>query len=298
MASGALVWIRRDLRLEDHRALSEATAKHDRVAVAFVYDSVILDQLVDRDDRRLTFIHQSLDEVATNLRDRGSDLITRVGDPVEIIPQLAKELGVEHVYANHDDDPYALRRDESVSKMLVASQCGFTTFKDCVVFERDEIVKDDGSPYRVYTPYSKAWKNALRPADYAEFHLDQSRFWPADQLPKPRGNQDIKSIGFESSDLIVEPGTSGAKKALAGFEKVMPEYGKARDFPDRHGTSMISVHLRHGTISVRECVRLALSQNNPGATKWLNELIWRDFYHMILAQFPFVVDDSFRPEYR
>jgi deoxyribodipyrimidine photo-lyase len=294
----ALCWIRRDLRLNDHRALSEATQNHSRVAVAFVYDTQILDELPDRDDRRLTFIHAALDEVDEELRAKGSCLLARYGDPVEVIPRLAAELGAEKVYANHDDDPYALRRDARVAEALRKDGRELVTFKDCVVFERDEVIKSDGDPYRVYTPYSIVWMARLSPADYAEAKVDGARFWPAKALPLEKGNLALPEVGFTRSELIVPTGRSGAVCRLRAFEERIAEYAEERDYPDREGTSTISVHLRHGTLGIREAVRAALRHESAGATKWLKELIWRDFYHMILAQFPFVVDQAFRPEYR
>lgn len=296
--SDALCWIRRDLRLTDHRALSEATQNHPRVAVAFVYDTQILDDLPDRDDRRVTFIHAALDEVDDELRTKGSRLLARHGDPVDVIPRLAAELGVQKVYANHDDDPYALRRDAQVAEALRQDGRDLITFKDCVIFERDEIVKDDGEPYRVYTPYSAAWMAKLSPADYAEAKVGDARFWPAKQLPAEQGNLTLADVGFTRNQPIVPTGRSGALARLRAFERRIAAYARVRDYPDRDGTSMLSVHLRHGTLSIREAVRTALRHDNAGATKWLKELIWRDFYHMILAQFPFVVHEAFRPEYR
>ncbi len=289
-----LVWLRRDLRLHDHTALAEATRHASRVAVAFVYDTVILDELSDRSDRRVFFIHQSLEEVADRLREAGSDLIALPGDPLTEIPALARRLGVDAVYCSHDDDPYALKRDRQVARELGEIQ--FESFKDHVIFERQEVMNQSGEPYRVYTPYMKAWRSQFDPKMAAPREPDLGRLWPAAEL-KSTGNLSLGDIGFEENSLWVPPGSAGGHERLSGFVKQMEEYGERRDYPGIDGTSGLSVHLRHGTVSIRECVRAALNHPSKGAEKWFNELIWREFYHMILANFPHVVESSFREEY-
>lgn len=301
MNATALVWIRRDLRLHDHAALAAATAEHERVAVVFVYDRLILDGLPDRDDKRLTFIHASLDEVDAGLRAQGSALLTVHGDPTEEIPALARRLGVEVVYTNHDDDPYALARDAEVSTTLLALGVGFRTFKDCVVFERREVLTQGGEPYKVFTPYSRAWWALLSARAMAEHTVTEGRFAPVAALEKGGvrvGNHTLEEIGFTRGELWLEPGTRGGQERLEQFADRMGRYEEERNFPALNSTSGLSVHLRHGTISVRECLRFAQRHDSPGAVKWTTELIWRDFYHMILSQFPHVVDTAFQPAYQ
>ncbi len=296
----ALCWLRRDLRLCDHTALHRATESADVVFVVFVYDTKILAALPDKDDRRVTFIHQSVEDVAESLRQVGSSLLTLYGDPVEEVPQLALDLKAETVFAAHDDDPYALRRDAEVRGRLAGSRIGFETVKDHVVFERREIVTDSGQPYKVFTPYCRAWRSRLSVGDVAEQPVDVARFHRAREDPAGRavqGNRELSQLGFVRSELWLAPGERGARRQLDGFTALMKDYASQRDYPARSGTSGLSVHLRHGTVSVRACVRRALEQGSEGATKWLNEIVWREFYHMVLSTSPRVVDKAFRSEF-
>ena len=297
MPGDALCWIRRDLRLHDHAALSAATAHHQRVAVVFVFDALILNALEDRDDKRVTFIYESLAEIDAALRARGSRLIVLHGDPVELIPRLAQELRVDAVYANHDDEPYAIARDQSVARTLQSQSQKLNTFKDHVIFERQEVTTQSGGDFRVYTPYMRAWRARLRPADVAERSVDDKSFWL--NLPESAPALAPLSVyGFQSSELWLKPGASGGKERLDAFTQDLPHYGQRRDFPAISGTSGLSVHLRFGTISIREAVRHAQRHDSAGSTKWLNELIWRDFYQMIMSRFPRAMTTSFKPEYR
>lgn len=294
----SLCWIRRDLRVHDHRALFEACASGLRTAVVFVFDKVILDALADKTDRRLTFILESLREVDSRLREQGSRLLILYGDPLEEIPRLAALLNARVIYTNHDDDPYAVERDREVSQRLDAVGSNLKTFKDCVVFEKDEVMNQSGAEFKVYTPYSKAWKAKLTQADYQSYDPDLSRLAPVADLPDDLAPfLEYTDIGFTRNDLWLEPGATGGQERLEWFLEKMPNYSETRDIPSIEGTSGLSVHLRHGTVSIRECVRAARSQNGKGAEKWLNELIWREFYHMILARFPHVVNQPFQHQY-
>ncbi len=269
------------------------------MAVLFVYDKAILDELSDRSDKRLTFIQESLRELDEGLRRKGSRLITLHGDPLEEIPDLANQLGAEAVYASHDDDPYALKRDAEVSQRLSRDSRKLKTFKDCVVFERSEVQNKSGLPFRVFTPFSKAWKSKLTPLDCQEYRPDLEALVSADHLDSScRGLRTYEEIGFAQSDLWLEPGAQAGQDRLAKFLYRILAYKEERDFPALGSTSGLSVHLRHGTISIRECVRAALADESDGSAKWLDELIWREFYHMILALFPHVVSQPFQPQYR
>lgn len=294
-----LCWIRRDLRLHDHRALYEATHSGARVAVVFVYDKIILDQLSDPADKRLTFIQESLREVDEGLKEKGSRLITLHGDPLDEIPALADRLGAESVYASHDDDPYALKRDAEAGRRLAYSGRELKTAKDCVVFERSEVVNQAGLPFRVFTPYSKAWKALVTPQDLRDFQPDLQSLLPLNQLDSEiPGLKSYEEVGFRESHLWLQPGCRAGQERLADFLQKVHAYKEERDFPALGSTSGLSVHLRHGTVSIRECVRAALSLESEGAAKWLDELIWREFYHMILSLFPHVVSQPFQPQYR
>lgn len=297
MSSAALCWIRRDLRLRDHRALAEAARLAERVVVAFVYDQNILGALEDRDDRRVGFIHTSLEEVAQGLAERGSALLARSGDPVEAIPRLARELGVSAVVCSHDDDPYALQRDAAVGAALARHGVQFRSVKDHVVLERQEVLTKEGRPYTVFTPYFRAWLERIAPEDYAEAPSGLDKLAPAAGLPLPRGNLALAELGFEPSHIPIEPGESAGHARLEGFLRRVGEYHQRRDLFGEDGTSGLSVHLRHGTVSIRECVRAVLGDPRPGAAKWLAELAWREFYHSVLANFPHVVGGAFRREY-
>jgi deoxyribodipyrimidine photo-lyase len=297
VSSTALCWIRRDLRLHDHRALAEATRLADRAAVAFVYDRNILDALEDRDDRRVGFIHASLDEVAAGLAEHGSALLARHGDPVETIPRLAQETGASLVVCSHDDDPYALARDAQVAAALGKLGVAMRSVKDHVVLERQEVLTKDGRPYTVFTPYFRAWLERLREDDCSEAAPSLERLAPAAGLPAPHGNLPLSEVGFEPSHAPIEPGARAGRARLAKFVERVHEYHKRRDLFGEDGTSGLSVHLRHGTVSVRECVRAVIGDPRPGAAKWLAELVWREFYHSVLANFPHVVGGAFRREY-
>lgn len=287
MFSRAICWLRRDLRLTDHVALAAATAQAHEVAVVFVFDRLILDALEDRDDRRVTFLHQSLREIDTKLRALGSRLIVLHGDPVQLIPALGRELGAEALFFNHDFEPYALERDEKVRETFPGE---VHTFKDHVIFERKEVLSGSGMPFRVFTPFSRAWRARLTPGDVQEHRVDLSKAMP---LSEPYGLHPIATYGFKESTLWLEPGEDAAHARLGQFLVKIDRYEDARNHIDQDGTSGLSVHLRHGTLSIRACVRAALEARGD---KWLSELIWRDFYQIILAEFPHVVGGSFKPE--
>jgi len=295
----ALVWLRRDLRLHDHAALAAATAQARGVAGLFVFDTAILSQLADRDDRRVTFIFDSLREVDAQLRAQGSHLLVAHGDPVTVVPAVAAALGVAAVFANGDTEPYARQRDGAVRQALAAQSREFVTLPDQVVLTGRSIANLSGEPYRVFTPYRNAWRRHVTPDDFAERVVDTTRFLPSSRLKcdhaGPLGN--LAEMGFIESPPAVAAGTTAGQARLRQFASRVDDYAVARDFPARAGTSGLSPHLRHGTVSVREAFRAAQTIGGPGAEKWIDELIWREFYQMILAEFPHVVGHAFRPEY-
>ncbi len=303
-SDSALVWFRRDLRCQDHAALSAALDAHARVWCVFVFDTALLDALADRHDRRVAFIHASVIELDERLREAGGYLQVVHGDPVALIPRMAAELGVSTVYANRDYEPLAVARDARVESALRADGRRFVAFKDQVIFERDEILTGQGTPYGVFTPYRRAWEKRLQPADSAERRVD-----PRGRLAPPAPMAVVPSlaaIGFEPVDLAaigVVTGERGARQRLDEFRSRLGAYGEARDYPAIRGPSYLSVHLRFGTVSVRELVRTALAAiaRSPGqaagARVWLGELIWRDFYFQVLHHHPHVVERAFRPEF-
>lgn len=289
----ALVWFRRDLRDNDHTALSAALAEADQVYCAFVFDREILDALPSRQDRRVHFIHASLLELDAALRAKGGGLIVRHGLASEEIPALARQLGVAAVFANRDYEPAAKRRDEVITAALANTGIAFQHFKDQAIFDGDEVLTQTGKPYSVFTPYKNAWLRRLTAADCARFPCT-GQFAGSELAGVPS----LADIGFVPTDLIelgIQPGMSGADTLWQTFSAGRIErYAALRDFPAVKGVSYLSVHLRFGTLSIRELVR---SARQPEAAAWLSELIWRDFYFMILDHFPEVAGQAFKPAY-
>ena len=289
----ALVWFRRDLRDHDHAALSAALANARQVWCVFVFDRDILDALPTRRDRRVEFILESLRELDAALHARGGGLIVRHGWPVEEIPALATTLGVDAVFANRDYEPAAKQRDGEVRQRLHAAGMAFESPRDQVIFDGDAVLTQAGKPFTVFTPYKNAWRKRLTAADIAAHNGSGGQLMPGDaRLPN------LAELGFEATDLAtlgIRPGMSGARALWEEFAAGrIDRYGALRDFPAIKGVSYLSVHLRFGTLSIRELVREAVRRE---ADTWLNELIWRDFYFMILDRFPHVVGHSFKPEY-
>jgi len=288
-----LVWFRRDLRDHDHAALAAALASGRPVHCAFVFDSDILDALPSRTDRRVEFILRSLHELDSALRSRAGGLIVRHGRAVEEIPALARQLGVQAVYVNRDYEPQAKARDAAVACALAGDGIAFMALKDQAIFDGDEVLTQAGKPYTVFTPYRNNWLKRLTAADHATI-ATTGRFSaaPAGALPT------LPDLGFASTDLDelgIVPGMSGARALWDDFRAGrIKRYGALRDFPAVKGVSYLSVHLRFGTISIRELVTAALAAE---ADTWLNELIWRDFYFMILDRFPHAAGRAFKPEY-
>ena len=310
--NSALVWFRRDLRAADNAALHHALRAARQVFCAFVFDRKILDPL-PRADRRVEFIRESLvdlDRQLGALGDRhgtaGVRLIVRHGEAVAEIAALAQALGAEAVYANHDDDPYALERDAAARDALGAHGCAMHTSKDHVIFERSEVLTGGGKPYTVFTPYKNNWLKKLDPFFVKAYPVERH----ADALAAPPAAlagtvPTLREIGFEKSslaDLGIPTGSAGARSLMDDFIGRIDDYGHARDFPAVRGTSGLSVHLRFGTLSIRAAARAALDRMDKapraqGASVWLAELCWRDFYQQILHHLPHVVGASCRPVY-
>ncbi|MEK8044964.1 cryptochrome/photolyase family protein [Ideonella margarita] len=307
----ALVWFRRDLRADDHAALYAACRAARQVWCVFVFDSAILDAL-PRKDRRVEFIRDSLVDLDAQLTALGQShgrenvhLIVRHGWATREIPALARQLGVQAVFANHDDEPDAVSRDAQVRGALSEAGVSLYTTKDHVVFERDEVMTGGGTSYSVFTPYKNAWLRKvnefyLRAWPVAR-HASALAGWPA-RVGQP-GVPALSDIGFEPSDLHtlkLPTGSTGARELLDDFLHRIDLYEDARNFPAVKGPSYLSTHLRFGTVSIRTLAREALHRSqggSRGAEVWLSELIWRDFYHQILHHHPRVVGHSFKPEY-
>jgi deoxyribodipyrimidine photo-lyase len=263
----------------------------------FIFDTRILDHLQDRDDRRVTFSHASLAELDAKLREHGSQLIVRHGDPERIIPELAQQWRASLVVAARDYEPYAIARDAAVAASLTAQGCELRLVKDHVGMEPDALKSQSGEPFSVYTPYSKAWKTAFRPEFANEHHPSPGRLAPQESLKPFAWDWPLERIGFCPAELSIAPGESAAKAALHQFGNVIRQYGELRNFPAAGSTSILSPHLRFGTISIRACFRLALQSQSSGAQTWLDELIWRDFYQHVMFHWPHAAERAFRREY-
>jgi len=298
----ALVWFRRDLRTHDHAALYHALRAAREVWCVFVFDRDILDEL-PRQDRRVEFIRASLVDLDGQLRALQPDarLIVRHGRAADAIAALASQLEVKAVYANHDDEPAAQRRDDAVRQTLAVAGVALHTSKDHVVFERSEVLTQGGTPYTVFTPYKNAWLKKVDGfylgAYPVEKHAARLAATPA---AVATGIPTLAELGFESTNLAalkMPTGSAGAQALLADFLPRIGQYGEARDFPAVKGPSYLSTHLRFGTVSIRELAAAARRDASSGAAVWLSELIWRDFYHQILHHHPHVVTGSFKPDY-
>lgn len=276
-------WFRRDLRMHDNHGLYRALVQHGDLLPLFIFDTDILDRLEDREDRRVAFIHDTLRQLKERSRAHGGDLLVEHGRPVEIWKKLLDRYDVTGVTAASDHEPYGIARDEEVQALLREKGIPFALVKDISIFERKEVMKSDGTPYLVYTPYSRRWKENLRDemldVHPSEDHLDKLWQGSVDALPT------LEAIGFSHKAYVVPN--------VKVPDALLTHYHETRNTPGIAGTSGMSVHLRFGTVSVRELVRRALKLNE----KFLNELIWREFYMMILYNFPHVVAGAFRPAY-
>lgn len=284
-----LFWFRRDLRFKDNTALYHALKMAQKeglqVLPIFIFDREILDKLEDKSDRRVDFLHQTISELQAELVAKGKSLWVHYGTPATAFESLKKDFQIKAVFANRDYERYGIQRDTTISSQLILDKIDFHSFKDQVVFEQSEVTKDDGLPYTVFTPYSRKWKAAweANPPKLLPSEKGLEYFLDSKPLPIPS----LQSMGFESTDLVVPP-----KKWQ---EATVKNYTTQRDFPSiEGGTSHLGVHLRFGTISVRQLAKETASVN----TTYLNELIWRDFYHMILWHFPHVGEGkAFRGQY-
>ena len=306
-----LVWFRRDLRADDHAALHYALKHCQQVWCVFVFDREILDPLRERGlraDRRIDFLLQSLAPLRATLEQAGGGLIVLHDTARDALPKLARELEVEAVFTNHDYEPAANARDAAVREALAADSRDFLTFKDQVVFEASEVLTGQGGPFSVFTPYKNAWLRTVQPFDLRPYPIEP---YLGALAPVPRqwqhalpSRHDLSFAESNLAEVAMPTGSDGAHALFDEFLDRIGDYGKLRDFPSARGPSYLSVHLRFGTISIRTLARAAHEAvlrggtDAPGAAVWLSELIWRDFYFMILHHHPRVAaGKSFHPEY-
>lgn len=278
-----LFWHRRDLRLSDNRGLFNALESSDSVLPLFIFDKNILDKLAAKEDPRVTFIFSEIEAMRRELRGMGSDLLVKYGSPAEVFKDILSEYNIAAVYTNRDYEPYARDRDKQISDFLSSENIPFLTFKDQVIFEFDEVLKKDGTPYTVFSPYSKRWREKLREQPITAYPSEQlgANFLNTASLP----DLSLEDMGFRRSDL------SFPEKTVP--QGIIRNYDQTRNFPAVRGTSKLGIHFRFGTISIREKAAKAIQLNDV----FLNELIWRDFYSMILGNFPQVVESAFKPAY-
>lgn len=277
----SIFWFRRDLRLRDNRGLSKALTSGAKVLPVFIFNTNILDKLEDKYDRRVDYIYQALSEIDEELRSVGSGLTIYHGIPEEAFDHLLSQYDVGTVFCNKDYEPYAIQRDLEIEGLLAKKKVGFRSYKDQVLFEEDEVTKDDKTPYTIYTPYSRKWKAKLSEKDYQTARCDLTAFLRY----TPPCFPSLENLGFEKTDIkCVTPKLDA---------RIIREYDKYRDFPAKDHTTRLGIALRFGTISVRRCVRYALDNNET----WLDELIWREFFMQILFHFPKVVDSCFKTKY-
>ncbi|WP_242121298.1 cryptochrome/photolyase family protein [Aestuariivivens sediminicola] len=277
-----IFWFRRDLRLEDNTGLHHALESDYPVLPLFILDTEILDKLPGN-DARVTFIHDSLQRMQAKLQDTvGGSIALYHGKPLEIFKQLAQHHQIHTVFTNHDYEPYAKLRDDEIKTFLTQQDIAFTSFKDQVIFEKDEVVKADCNPYVVYTPYMKSWKEKFKTYTLETYPLNLDQIIKRFDYP----NLSLSDIGFTRSRQVIAPYNTSAA--------LIQNYEAYRNFPSEEATSRLGPHLRFGTVSIREIMTKAIAEENE--TFW-QELIWREFFMQILWHFPHTASQSFKPKY-
>ena len=284
MSNTVLFWHRRDLRINDNSGLFKALTSGFNVQPVFIFDKQILSNLA-KDDQRVAFIYQEIRRLKQQYQSLGTDLLVLYGDPTHSIPDLCSKLACSHVFTNSDYEPYAFIRDNEIKIKLSSVNCAFIETKDHVIFEKSEVTKDDGLPYTIYTPYANKWRKLLTEDQLAPFesseHTHQLR-----QANEFTSLISMEEMGFEAKIKTVFPSNLFP-------ETIISNYHETRNFPALLGTSRLSIHLRFGTISIRDLAAYALKHN----ATYLNELIWRDFYQMIIFHFPKTINNAFKPLY-
>jgi deoxyribodipyrimidine photo-lyase len=279
----SIFWFRRDLRLENNAGLFEALKNSNSVLPLFIFDTEILEKLPGKEDKRVVFIHKAISKIQNELLEIGSSMLVMHGNPLSVFKKLLDEYNITSVYANSDYEPTTIERDNKIFDLLKNNGIAFKLLKDQVIFEKSEILKEDGSPFKIFTPYSKAWKQKLNQVKIFMFPSENllNNFYKT----KPIHISSLDEIGFRNIEIITS-------KPIID-KNVILKYHETRNFPFINGTSNLSVHLRFGTISIRELVTIALDLNE----QFLNELIWREFFIMILYHYPYVVNECFKKKY-
>lgn len=278
MKKTSFFWMRRDLRLEDNVGLSELAQSAENIQIVFIFDTEIIDEL-PVNDHRITFIYNELQKINEELKKYKSSLIIKKGNPVEIWNELSKNDTINAVYWNKDYEPYAIQRDKTVKQLLASKGIVTNSFKDQVIFEENDVLKSDGNPYVVYTPYKNQWLNQFNSQPLKVYQKPDGKQFSTSNFKFPLLNE----IGFEESEIKVKP---------INLNRIS-DYDKIRDIPSIDGTSYVSPHLRFGTIGIRQLIQQIKGVNQT----YLNELIWREFFMQILFQYPKVVNGNFRNKY-
>ncbi len=306
-------WLRRDLRLTDNAALYHALKQKDPVLVLFIFDKNILDQLANKTDARVDFIHQQLVKLKKILETHGSSLLVKYDKPDNAWEQVTLSFDVKSVFTNHDYEPYARKRDETLSKFLAQKGIAFKTYKDQVIFEKSEVQKADGKPYTVFTPYYKQWQLKLNDFYLKSYPTEKffSNLCQVGNLPLFNSSQGETQSGYGIVHIPLSEGPGGGNFEIptlkemgfseanvdfpsVNYQSKLIGYETDRDFPAKNATTRLGLHLRFGTISIRAVAREAIAQK---ADKWLSELAWREFYMMILWHFPHTINSAFKPAY-
>ncbi len=283
MTKTSIFWFRRDLRLDDNAGLYHALRSGLPVQCIFIFDTEILDKLEDRNDKRVIFIHRALEKINEQLIKSASTLKTYHGNPVEVWKKIIEEYDVQKVFTNHDYEPYARERDNKLSEFFRSKNISFQTFKDQVIFEKSEVIKDDGLPYTVFTPYKNKYRSQLKPFYLKSYPTE--KYFNAFYKSSSSKIIALKQMHFKDDDLHFP--TSNIS------DELIKHYAETRNFPAINGTSRISIHLRFGTVSIRKLFNHAFNLSET----WVNELIWREFYMMILWHFPHVATTAFKRQY-
>ena len=280
-SSVSIFWFRRDLRLEDNVGLCQALTSGYPILPIFIFDETILSHIENKKDRRVDYIHQALSKINVELKTHQSTLHTFYGKPLDIFKILLEKYDIQGVFCNRDYEPKAIKRDTEIYQFFKTQNIPFKAFKDQVIFDKNEILKNDGTPYTVYTPYSQKWKEKLTVENYQTYKADFTSFFKINFSEI----HSLQEIGFQKTEFeFIEPTLN---------PDIIDEYDKFRDCPAMQRTTQLGIALRFGTISIRKCVAFALEHNQT----WLNELIWREFFMQILYHFPKVVTESFKPKY-
>jgi deoxyribodipyrimidine photo-lyase len=278
-----LFWYRRDLRITDNVALYHALNNGRPVLPVFIFDTEILNKLESTSDGRIEFIHTRLSSIKKKLESFNTSLLVLHGEPQEQFKWLIQQYDIAALYFNHDYEPYALERDNKVKTYLESNNISVQSFKDQVIFEKNEVVKKDGKPYTIFSPYKKKWREQFLNISLKAFQTESltNNFLKTSPFTMPS----LKELSFQETNYSIPSSLID--------EEIISNYSKNRDFPSIKGTSRLSIHFRHGTISIREAVKKAYELNDA----WLDELIWREFYMMILWHFPNIVENSFKSKY-